>query len=427
MQNTKFLLLRLTTLIIATVPNSLCGYSGMGRLRGLYVGWIGHANLGDELVLDIFGHLLRDVLLEQGMYQRASLEYQPAFVSGQSQQLNFSTYGFAVLGGGSLLEAGYSAWTNQCDGLGNAKVPLYVHGTGTQLGLKDHDFRNPKCLQPPVWGGVRGHFTNALLANLSQHFQSNISFELPVFGDSGILADRIFPRVSSALVAELEGAIDRRSSAGVICISGSIQSGQTDTADLILAWVSKYIIVLLPVDPETADRQVVITWKVRTASPNANGGLFFNPQVTNYGVWLALLSRCDLVISSRLHAAVMAAAVGVPFVMLYTNENTMLYRKGKDFLLGTIGPDGWEEFLVRRSEFNGSLAAVDNLLRTVRSRHPRQKSAFDRAIEHAQSSYMSSLRAFVRTVIPDNFRSFKDVHIRISRYLDSASFDLLFE
>ncbi|EFJ51788.1 hypothetical protein VOLCADRAFT_103287 [Volvox carteri f. nagariensis] len=426
--------LLLTSVIIALVSDPACGSSNIGRLQGLYIGWIAHANLGDELVLDIFGYLLRDVLLEPGMYQRATLEYQKPFVSGQIQRLNFSAYGFAVLGGGSLLEANHNLRTDQCHGVRNANVPLYVHGTGTQLPHLEFNSLNLLCVQPPVWGGVRGPLTNALLANMSQHLQSNITYELPVFGDSGILADRIFPRVSSAaVVAKLEDALGTVSSDGVICISGAVRSGHKDTsnfkdtADLIKAWVSKYIVVLLPVDPETADRQVVVHWKLLTSDPKANGKLFFNPQVTNYGVWLALLSRCDLVISRRLHAAVMAAAVGAPFVVLYENANTRLYRKAKDFVLGTVGSDGWEEFFVRRGDFNGSVAALTSLLDTMRRRHPRQKAAFGRAIEHAHSVYMSSLRAFVRTVIPDNLRSFKDVHIRISRYLDSARFDLSFE
>jgi hypothetical protein len=183
--------------------------------------------------------------------------------------------------------------------------------------------------------------------------------------------------VSTGIVEEFHSGLAGVQRDPVLCVSGAVQFGQPgtagyrDTAQLLEDWAKAFVVVLLPVDPATVQKQVMHKDLLDSGRVKPER-LFINTHILHYGVWLAVLSRCDLLLSVRLHAAVMASATGTPFIMLYGDE---ISRKAKDFLLGTVGggggvgddSDGWKQYFLKQSDFGGSVEAVSELLRIARS------------------------------------------------------------
>ncbi|PNH09419.1 hypothetical protein TSOC_003940 [Tetrabaena socialis] len=108
--------------------SQLQNVNGSVVIQGTYIGWLGHGNLGDELVEETFVRLMRMVLQD---ISRGCLHSDDVNVSCPA--IGSKKMHFGVLGGGSLL---YSQYVKHLKvrGVGRVfkKQPVLLFGTGAQ-------------------------------------------------------------------------------------------------------------------------------------------------------------------------------------------------------------------------------------------------------------------------------------------------------
>lgn len=89
----------------------------------LYLGWLGKGNVGDDLLFEIFKHML---------YTQAETKKLNVIIDGylpiSSYEVSLSQYDLVVLGGGSLL--GLEFWEDICLRADKLNIPIVIWGTG---------------------------------------------------------------------------------------------------------------------------------------------------------------------------------------------------------------------------------------------------------------------------------------------------------
>jgi polysaccharide pyruvyl transferase WcaK-like protein len=319
------------------------------RFPGTYIGWTGHANLGDEACLVAARLLLDWSNLETG------LEKNP----------------LVVLGGGTLLgrSAGRNSYLSKLRVLtSNSQALTAVLGTG----VADLEFWRGEAslngwkryLEKCSYIGVRGPRSLAALERL------NLRRDVEIVGDLALLLRS--PRVPTPVTGRV--LINVLHARGILW-------GSDDTA------------VLKAVGGVT-NRLVKEGWDVRllALSPEDTYALM---QVQEYADMKSLplilgyanldfalqeIANAELVMGERLHSLVLAAAVGTPFVGLE-------YRpKCLDFAESVEQPD----LLMRTDAVNQH--RLFELLQDVSSRRDELAAALNTRVEEFRARILESGR-----------------------------------
>jgi len=306
-----------------------------------YIGWTGHGNLGDEACLSAIRALLN---------RRGQVEVRPTVDP---------TSPVVVLGGGTLLFG--TGFLEPAETALRRGAELFVFGTGVDLSLPvdrwgDRASRWSRVLRAARFVGVRGPRSLDAVKRLGAR-------RVRVIGD---------PALS---LAGSHGRPHRRKEKLVLVSAGSdfrLPGGEDRLMDQLGSLVERFrdagyrveYLALRPGDIEKA-KQLLDRCRLRVVPPRM-------PAVVE------AIHRSRFVVGTRLHAGVLAAACGVPPLML-------AYRpKHHDFAASL----GWERYVwdagsVEASDILAALIrledcysdAVGHLLRTVASYRDLQRAA----------------------------------------------------
>lgn len=306
------------------------------RPSARYIGWAGHFNLGDEVMLDAVKELL---------------PWADITTSGDPGKL-------LILGGGTLINR--SSYLKQVTERDTPRIERVVLGTGVAnpdfWGEQEDPERWVRWLSTCAYVGVRGPYS----LNRLQSWGLDAGVE--VCGDSALLIERpAVERVAGRVViapAWTKGRLWGGSDDAVNeALSSAIASLTSEGCD----------VVMLASSPDD-DGQILQIGK------RLNRTFDFVQGYLNQAEAIELIASSEVVVGERLHACVIAAAVGTPFVPIE-------YRpKLRDFAASV----GVESLVIRSDELTG-----DALVRGV---HEAIETGVDEITRNVDL-YRSRLRA----------------------------------
>lgn len=306
-----------------------------------YVGWTGHNNLGDELMVETI---------------RALMPWADIATSGDPGRL-------LILGGGTLMNR--SSYLSKVTAVDTPSVERCVIGTGVASpdywGLIEDPDAWVRWLSSCVYVGVRGPHSHERLR--SWGFEG----DLEVSGDSALLieqpeVDKIHGRVVIA-PAWTKGRLWGGSDEAVVgALASAVGSWRAEGREVIA----------LSSSPDD-DGQILQIVREAGDIP-----LPFVQGYLDTARAVETIASADLVIGERLHACVVAAAVGTPFVPIE-------YRpKLRDFAASV----GMEDLVIRTDDLSAGIlaehgaaaidAGVDDVIAHVDRYRDRLRSAAER-------------------------------------------------
>ncbi|HSJ35409.1 MAG TPA: glycosyltransferase [Acidimicrobiia bacterium] len=269
-----------------------------------YVGWTGHDNMGDEALLEAI---------------TGALDWAEVRTAKRGDLL--------LLGGGTLINRGsYLDWLEEQD---SPRLERAVFGTGVAnpdfWRDRDESRRWVDWLDTCAYVGVRGPLSAGILSDWG------VANDVEVVGDAALLLDATAPRREGRVViapcrtrGELWGGDDKKVFGRLADLAADLGRGGHE-------------VHMLAAHPD--DDGPIIEITRRADRPDL-------PYLAGYAdleAALELFASADVVVAERLHAAVLAAAVGTPFVALE-------YRpKVRDFAASV----GFEEYTVRTDDLDG--------------------------------------------------------------------------
>jgi polysaccharide pyruvyl transferase WcaK-like protein len=351
--------------------------------HGLYIGWLGEENLGDEAMFDACRLLLpsfawRPVQDMMGPRRglRTLLAGGPrAFrEAGWRRVLDVVLHEadhrtgreVALLGGGTLINRN-RGWLQAYRAV-KARVarPVPVFGSGVA---------NPEFWRnTPGWADTRAEWRAELA-------------DLPAIGVRGPLSARLLDEAGVANVRVVgdpalmlaengpEGDLDRVVINTGSCggqIWGTEEGMMTGLATLARKLRARGVeVAIVPIWPpdETACRELA-----RSAGLSDDD---VSPPARTAGDYRAAIGKAAVVVAVKLHAAVLAAAAGIPFI-------SVEYRpKVRDFADSL----GWGRFCVRADQADG--AALERLVEEVRADWPARRAELAERVAVLRSSLRS--------------------------------------
>lgn len=323
------------------------------RLSVAYVGFTGHDNLGDEAVR---------VAIERLM-PWANFETDPADPR------------LLMVGGGTLIN-GRRYYLNRMLRQESASVERALFGTGVRSpeywGVTEPMEDWFSFIDSSLFAGVRGPDSVKNLRTLGY------GRDLPVIGDPALFLE---PPADSERV---EGRV-------VVCpvhTGGNLHGGDDEVvfdalARLILRLRSESReVVMLSAFPK--DDRWMIDIMRRASAPDL-------PYLAGYADiddTMRLLASADIVVGERLHAAIMAAAAGTPFVGLE-------YRpKLRDFGRSVAQ----EEAIIRTSE----LERLDEVFDSIMGTREKVKADLDREVSRYRRLQSEAADELRRLVVPES-------------------------
>ncbi|RUS46783.1 polysaccharide pyruvyl transferase family protein [Cohnella sp. AR92] len=291
------------------------------KRKVLYLGWIGFKNFGDEFMWTLFRELA-DRYLPSDRY-----EIIPSVPGVDVKDL--SGYDTVVLGGGSLLIGGYADLAHQAAKEGKR---LIVWGSGYDCihlskaerrgvvrpeSVRESDGYRSKLADiagHASFFGVRGPWTLAYLREQGVPLD-----RIRVSGDPGLLVAAP-EKASSVDSAGGEGSLEATQDRWIGINWGTVYNriyGADEAAledslasvcrTLIARGFKLYLYVVWGPDREASRR---LFGKISSEK------VVYDPDVHEYPEYIRMMERLELTVNLKLHACVLSAAVGVPFVSL---------------------------------------------------------------------------------------------------------------
>jgi Polysaccharide pyruvyl transferase len=332
-----------------TAPNA--DHERDDRTSVAYVGFTGHDNLGDEAVR---------VAIERLM-PWARFEAEPADPR------------LLMVGGGTLLN-GRRYYLNRMLRQESASVERALFGTGVRSpgywGTTEPMEEWFSFIDSCLFAALRGPDSVKNLRDLGY------GRNLPVIGD---------PALSLEPQSEVARVVGRM----VVCpvyTSGNLHGGSDEAVfDAIATLIGKARadgreIVMLSAFPQ--DDRWIIDMMHRAKAP----GLAYVAGYADIDATMALLATADLVIAERLHAAIMAAAAGTPFVGLEYRPKMRDFARSVDQEAAIIRTDQMGEL---ETVFQRVAANRDSLANDLQARVAKYRELQKDAAERLRSALMA--------------------------------------
>jgi hypothetical protein len=306
-----------------------------GRCNGIYHGWVGHGNLGDDGMLRIFLIVLSQQLFSNKPIKVQYLQDQGnKYCQEERASIHLSrntSFDLNVLGGGSIFHRNYLRNFERANGakfvfgtgyddynlqiLETRVVDALQHNTIETLGIGLKGTESTKYKN--VYGGTRGMFSKTVIGKT---FGEN----MPMVRDSGLLAGRtILAQISTgAQLASLKALREKYKLTESFVVFNFGQSpyykvygGSNGTTA-----VKKRLVELARFlqDEKHLDVIFVPTWKDDVQANNylaQASGVKCTDGLLLLQDLLVLLKHAKLVVGHRLHAGVFAASVKTPFIL----------------------------------------------------------------------------------------------------------------
>jgi polysaccharide pyruvyl transferase WcaK-like protein len=287
----------------------------------LYVGFLGHNNLGDELLFDLFEEM-SGKYLNTNTYQISATS--PYSFSALKRFDN--KYDIYILGGGSLFTPSFS-YINYIYKAVKQNKKVIIWGSGIDRIPKkyidnlhiqeDFDVRNIidknnrkmliEIIEHSVWCGVRGPLTYKFLKAIGANMD-----KVEISGDPGLLLD-VDNGTSSFLwgnnekIIGVNWAIHKDKLRNMHEIEVENQLAVT-LKDYILQGYKIYMYSLWKKDIEVSNRLY------RKINDNVN--VIHDTRLYNQNELMGLMKNFHFTINYRLHASVISCASGVPYISL---------------------------------------------------------------------------------------------------------------
>jgi hypothetical protein len=349
--------------------------------RGLYLGWVGKYNAGDDVVLHEIQQKL--VIAAASLDPPISISLYPFLPSFPCEQVavDITYYDFLVLGGGSILTQ--DEYRCQLNAARAASLPIFVGGSGWDPRSKFKTSMMDKEMMMPLddgWlerfqrtesslGGVRGPLT---MRALKQYAPDT---KLKIIGDAGLLllssdTTRLEEMIPASFVDYLAIGYGDNEGASIYHTNNNHALDSAFASFICTAALDYPLhpIVLYSMDGKSLSTLhklylfVIETLKKedqRTdddAAAAAANRIIFVPRVLDPNTCTRLFAHAKATINYKLHGSVMSAGVGTPFVALayhfksldfaaslLTVEHGGLSRNGKGYPLNlTIATDDLE-------------------------------------------------------------------------------------
>lgn len=322
----------------ASLPRSSSGPPGETRPGIRYVGWVGKENLGDEAMLGATASLL---------------DWGDVAVRGEASDL-------LLLGGGTLINRNrYLAWLVERD---SPRIERAVLGTGVASpefwGLTEDQTEWVRWLGTCAYVGVRGPRSAQTLIDWGYRG------DLEICGDPALA---LRPEVSN------------RPDDGAVIVAPAWTNGELwgesdgevyrHLADAISTWKTSGREVTLMSCHPTDDRPILM---IKEMLDDADVG--YHPGYLDVGASHQLIAKASVVVGERLHACVLAAAAGRPFVGIEYRPKLADFADSVDM----------SDFVLRSDRFTGE--SLVELAVEAQSRPPDEMNA-------SVDRYRSRLRA----------------------------------
>jgi polysaccharide pyruvyl transferase WcaK-like protein len=316
--------------------------------RGFYQGWVGWRNLGDEVMFEACRRCLPsirwtaipfdDIPPPRSLLARVRSRYEREVVGRRAGSV-------AMLGGGTIVNR-IPAWLEQYRRLCRTvrrPVPLFAPGVAdpafwsTTTGWTDTRaaWRSELAKLPVV--GVRGPMSKRLLDEAGCR-------NVVVAGDPALTFQRASPPAAPA--GRRRVAVNAGRAHGEVWGSEDrMLASLADATRRLLA--AGYEVRVFP----AWDRDESVCRELARAAGLSNDAV--DPLRLEADTVLRYLDGFDVVVSIKLHAAVLAAAAGVPFVAVEYQP------KVRDFTASL----GWERYTLRSDRFEA--ADVEGAVREI--------------------------------------------------------------
>ncbi len=311
------------------------------RPSARYVGWSGHYNLGDEVMLDAV---------------RGLLDWTDVETTGDPGRL-------LILGGGTLINR--SSYLKQVSDRDTPRIERCVLGTGVASpdywGQLEDPTRWARWISSCAYVGVRGPHSLERLRDWGYEGEAEVS------GDSALLIDRPdVGRTAGKIViapAWTKGELWGGSDEDVVrALAKSVKIWHEEGRDVVAVASS----------PDDDGVILRISQEIETLLPFVRGYLDSEAAID-------AIAGAEAVVGERLHACVLAAAVSTPFVAVE-------YRpKLRDFAASV----GVEHLVVRSDEIS-----AENLVELTRDAISSGTELTDQRVD----SYRKRLRAASSTI-----------------------------
>jgi polysaccharide pyruvyl transferase WcaK-like protein len=282
-----------------------------GKPAFSYMGWVGHNNLGDEILYDAHKVLFAD-------------QHVVPFTKRSAAR-----YSAGILGGGTLINQS-SSWLHQIAHLQRKGLPIFCIGTG----VTQTDFKAPHeqttmrqwvdALNTFDFVGVRGPYSLAALKEAG--FSKAV-----ITGDTALsLAPDTYRQRTGVKVIGFNYGLVKENQ-----IWGDANTYTDHIVSTIKRLLSQgYEIKLLPVwDKDIASNKALLE---KINDPRCTMKLCFD----SLDAYNAELAACDLFIGQKLHATIMACMQRIPSIMIEYQP------KCRDFMASVA----MEEYVIKTSD-----------------------------------------------------------------------------
>ena len=409
--------------------------------RGLYLGWLGQYNEGDEVMYHVAAELFSTIGINMGI-SVTLYPYKPP-LSCDLVYITLEAYDFVVHGGGSILGSPeYQCILKQCAKL---SVPTVAFGTGWEASdesggrnmilqltvqkvkpnridlnfKKDVEDRLITALKVYQYGGFRGSYTKAVADMLFPEGQNRI------LGDSGILAKRLLDSYSANSQGS-QSPYERwgitKNTLPIVAINygqngidPAIFHSDTETlqnsfidvgASLAKFGYNVYYYAMAANDLNHVHHVYLETIKVLNTLRNA-GEIDFIPEnrvhmmlyIPDTVRILNLLSDAHFSINYKLHGNVLSAAVRTPFI------SVCYHLKGLEF--SRYIDESIEKKYSIRSDTIQSAGDFENALSSLHEdgEMERVSALLKQSIESTDGRYNEMVMQLLKDVVIRKFRA----------------------
>jgi len=304
--------------------------------RGLYLGWVGHYNTGDEALFQI----IQEQFVRSGLELSVGVSLYPFSPSANCKQVlidvrSNGAYDFIILGGGTILTD--DKYHCELSAAQAANIPVFVAGSGMNpsTSLYFGETFQYEAEDQLKWierfgrtgstgyGGVRGLWS----MNVVQHFFPLT--KLKVLGDAGMLMSSQWERPTFVPYTIRENWV-------AVGYGWTLTNGKTaddiyhqnmdEALDIAFAqFVSDLMIegvhdvVLYAMDPASHEASWKLSVRVmeymKTKHIETNvSKLYLIPQILDSYSLASLFTHSKVTVNYKLHGSILSAAVGTPFV-----------------------------------------------------------------------------------------------------------------
>lgn len=348
----------------------------------LYLGWIGQANVGDEVLFEVFKTLFY-LSIDRNKTQ---CEFRiDGYQENQHYKIDISAYDLVVLGGGSIFQ--FISYLNLCKNAQFLEIPTVSFGTGmdglfagNSAAFDANSFLNHQ--DPHLISilfqvasnmkllSVRGPFTKAVLCSTGiEETQIDVVSDPALFYDENRRAvpsgesNRVLVNWGTSFNHVLGKNEERVERELAIAIRSLIERG-FDVTVYPVWWRDVECVIRL------ADRVDHAKCKPINVVYDAHGLASF-------------LANSAFTVNFKLHANIMAAAVGVPFISLAYRGKCFEFAETLHCNDLAIGTD--------KASARAILEKIQHL--------EVNRGAIEKQIEHDKQFYRSKINSFCKKMV----------------------------